>query len=159
MRCFNYLTMQTNCSSSGHWCLVSSWVSPRLESYDYGSPDTKEPISRATAYPEEVKISTDSQVIGTANFECTIYNIIALQSRVFCNLYAWKRSFETKTSQGTYHGHDVSAFLCESVNSVGVVKSRCTLYIARLEYHTVEFKIDYTYTKKYPDPNVATVAL
>ncbi len=59
------------------------------------------------------------------------------------------------------HGHDVSAYLRESVNSVGVVKSACTLYAAQLEYHTVKFKIDYTYMymEKYPDPNVVTVAL
>ncbi len=57
------------------------------------------------------------------------------------------------------HGHDVSAYLCESVNSVGVVKSTCTLYVVQLEYHTVAFEIDYTYTEKYPDPNVVTVKL
>ncbi len=28
-----------------------------------------------------------------------------------------------------------------------------------LEYHIVVIKVDYTYTKKYPDPNVVTVAL
>ncbi len=55
------------------------------------------------------------------------------------------------------HGHNVSAYLCESINSVGVVK--CTLYAAQLEYQTVEFKIDYTYTEKYPDVNVVTVVL
>ncbi len=42
------------------------------------------------------------------------------------------------------HGHDVSAYLHESVNSVGVVKSACTLYVAQLEYHTIAVKIDYT---------------
>ncbi len=37
----------------------------------------------------------------------------------------------------------------------------CTLYAARLEYHTVAIKIDYkcTYMEKYPDANVVTVAL
>ncbi len=32
------------------------------------------------------------------------------------------------------HDHDVSAYLRESVNLVGVVKSTCTV---QLEYHTV----------------------
>ncbi len=54
------------------------------------------------------------------------------------------------------HGRNVSAYLRESENSVGVVKSMCTLYAARLEYHTVAIKIDYTYTEKYLDPNVVT---
>ncbi len=31
------------------------------------------------------------------------------------------------------------------------------MYAAQLAYHSVEFKIDYTYTEKYPDPNVVTV--
>ncbi len=57
------------------------------------------------------------------------------------------------------HSHDVSAYLRESVNSVGVVKSTCTLCAVQLKYQTVEFKIDYTHTKTYPDPNVVTVAL
>ncbi len=35
------------------------------------------------------------------------------------------------------HGHNVSTCLRESVNSVGMVKSVCTLYAAQLEYHTV----------------------
>ncbi len=39
------------------------------------------------------------------------------------------------------HDHNVSAYLRESVNSVGVVKSACTLNAAQPEYHTVEFKI------------------
>ncbi len=56
------------------------------------------------------------------------------------------------------HGYNVSAYLRKSVNSVGVVKSMCTMYVARLEYHTVTIKIDYTYTEKYPDPNVVTMA-
>ncbi len=56
-------------------------------------------------------------------------------------------------------GHDVSAYLRESINSVGMVKSTCILYAAQLEYQTVVFKIDYTYTEKYPDPNVVTVVL
>ncbi len=43
------------------------------------------------------------------------------------------------------HGHDVSSYLHPSVNSVGVVRSTCTLYAEQLEYQTVEFKIDYTY--------------
>ncbi len=55
------------------------------------------------------------------------------------------------------HCHDVSACLHESVNLVGVVKGTCTLYATQLEYQTVKFKIDYTYTEKYP--NVVTVAL
>ncbi len=40
-------------------------------------------------------------------------------------------------------------------------KITCTLYAAQLEYmyQTVVFKTDYTYTEKYPDPNVMTVAL
>ncbi len=54
------------------------------------------------------------------------------------------------------HGNDVSAYLRESINSVGVVKGTCTLYTAQLEYHTVKFKTDYRYTEKYPDPNVVT---
>ncbi len=57
------------------------------------------------------------------------------------------------------HGHDVSAYLRESVNLVVVVKSTCTLYAAQLEYQTVEFKIDYMCTENYPDPNIVTVAL
>ncbi len=40
------------------------------------------------------------------------------------------------------HGHDVSAYLREYLNSVGGVKSTCTLYAARLEYQKVDFKID-----------------
>ncbi len=43
------------------------------------------------------------------------------------------------------HGHDVSAYLHESVNSVGMIKSTCTLYAAQLEYRTQLFEIDYTY--------------
>ncbi len=59
------------------------------------------------------------------------------------------------------HGHNVSAYLRKSVNSVGGVKSTCTLYAAQLEYHTIASKIDYKcmYTEKYPDPSVVTVAL
>ncbi len=57
------------------------------------------------------------------------------------------------------HGHNVSAYLRASVNLVGVVKSMCTLYLARLEYHTVAIKIDDTYTEKYLDLNVVTMAL
>ncbi len=57
------------------------------------------------------------------------------------------------------HGHNVSAYLCESVNSVGMVSNTCTLYAAWLEYQTVGIQVDYTYTEKYPDPNVVTVAL
>ncbi len=33
------------------------------------------------------------------------------------------------------------------------------MYAAQLEYQTVESKIDYMYTEKYPDPNAVTVAL
>ncbi len=43
------------------------------------------------------------------------------------------------------HGQNISAYLRESVNSVGAVKSTCTFYVAQLEYQTVIFKIDYTY--------------
>ncbi len=60
------------------------------------------------------------------------------------------------------HGHNIiSAYSRESVNSVRMVKSTCTLYTARLEYHTIAIKIDYTctYTEKYPDPNDVTVTL
>ncbi len=43
---------------------------------------------------------------------------------------------------------------------LGVVKiSTCTLYAAQLQYQTVGIQVDYTYTEKYPDPNVVTVAL
>ncbi len=38
--------------------------------------------------------------------------------------------------------------------SVGVVKIKCTLYATQLEYQTVVFKIDYTYTEKYLYPNL-----
>ncbi len=54
------------------------------------------------------------------------------------------------------HGHDVSTHLLESVYLVDVVKSTCTLHTAH-HTSTVEFKVDYTYTEKYPDPNVMTV--
>ncbi len=57
------------------------------------------------------------------------------------------------------HGHNVSAYLRVSVNSVGVVKSMCTLYLAWLEYHTIAIKIDDTYTEKYLDLNDVTMAL
>ncbi len=57
------------------------------------------------------------------------------------------------------YGYNVFIYLCESLNSVGVVKSTCTLYAAQLEYQTVAFKIDYTYMEKYLDPNVVTMAL
>ncbi len=48
------------------------------------------------------------------------------------------------------HVHNVSAYLHvrESVRSVGVIKSTCTLYVVQLEYHTVAIKIDYMYTEK-----------
>ncbi len=56
-------------------------------------------------------------------------------------------------------GPNVSAHLRESIKLVGVVKSTCTQQDFYLEYHTVAIKIDYTYTEKYPDPNVLTVAV
>ncbi len=56
------------------------------------------------------------------------------------------------------HGNDVSAHLRESVNSVSVAKSTCTLYTAQVEYQTVS-QVNLTYTEKYPDPKVMTMAL
>ncbi len=49
--------------------------------------------------------------------------------------------------------------LTESVKSVGVVKSTFTVYAVQHEYQAVGIQVDYTYTEKYPDPNVVTVAL
>ncbi len=50
----------------------------------------------------------------------------------------------------------LNTYICESVNSVGMVKS--TLYAAQLECQTIRI-VDYPYTEKYPDRNVVTVVL
>ncbi len=72
-------------------------------------------------------------------------------------------TYTNRTTKNTFKyskstGHNVSTYLRESVNLVGVVKSTCTLYAAQLEYQAIAIKIDYAYTAKYPDPNVVTVA-
>ncbi len=43
------------------------------------------------------------------------------------------------------HGRDVSAYLRESVNSVGMVERTCTLYASQLDYQTVSSQVDYMY--------------
>ncbi len=57
------------------------------------------------------------------------------------------------------HGHEVSAYLRESVNSVGVVKVHVHCKRRNLNTKPSVFKIDYTYTEKYPDHNVVTMAV
>ncbi len=58
------------------------------------------------------------------------------------------------------HGHDISAYLSDSVNLVGVVKRACTWQDFYLDYHTIAINIDYTAVRirsKYPDPNVVSI--
>ncbi len=86
-------------------------------------------------------------ILFTSSFARFSYSECGLRSLQL--LWVWL----TLASLAHSHGRD------ESVNLVDVVKSTCTLYAARIEYHTVAMKIDYMYTEKYPDPNVVTVAL
>ncbi len=106
-----------------------------------------------------LELETRARVCEARNFYNTMgthYYFIWEQTRIVCGQHQSSAS-GLCTLKG--HGHDVSAYLRESVHSVGVVKCTCTLYTAQLEYQTVAFKIDYTYTEKYPDPNVVTMAL